>query len=148
MYCFDAIRVLSSLIPLIKQREMKLPMSFSAFILSAKSGIGKFSGSFLLYQVYQAASFLVIESGSSLKKVNPDSWAKLCLDNARILSHILSVSQGKLGLLFSDLISRPYPDFKKIETSLLVITFAVWLSFKQIRIINVFLCCSKRPLCT
>lgn len=42
-----ATKVRSSLSDLTRQSEMKDPISFSADILSAKSGIAKFSGSFL-----------------------------------------------------------------------------------------------------
>jgi hypothetical protein len=47
MNCVAATRVLSSLKDLTKQSEINEPISFSAEILSAKSGIAKFSGSFL-----------------------------------------------------------------------------------------------------
>jgi len=56
-----------------------------------------------------------------LKNVTPDSWAKLCLERAIILSQILSVSHGKEGLDFSDLASKAAPALRKVATSFAVI---------------------------
>jgi len=95
---------------------MNGPISYSYDILSAKSGIGKFSGSFFSIQVFQADSLLLIDSGRSLKNAD-DSWPKKCLDNAKIFSQALSYNHAKFGLDFSERISKAAPDFKKIDTS-------------------------------
>jgi len=58
-------------------------------MLSAKSGIAKFSGSFLSIHYFHYYSLRVIKSGSSLKKgtVYPE---KVCFDRAKIFNHYLS----------------------------------------------------------
>jgi hypothetical protein len=86
-----ATLVLSSLKDLIKHKAMKGPISFSYAILSEKSGIGKFSGSFFSIQAFHYPSFLVMESGKSLNTAEASlAGPKLCLDKAKIFSHYLS----------------------------------------------------------
>lgn len=63
-----ATKVLSSLSERTKHREINGPISLSAAIRSAKSGIGEFSGSFLSFHYLHYYSFLDIDSGRSLKK--------------------------------------------------------------------------------
>jgi len=87
--------------------------------------MGKFSGSFLLTHYVQAASFLVSESGRSLKNATEVSLAKLCLESAMMFNHYLSNNQGNAGLAFSALISKAAPDLRKTEISFPVIFAAV-----------------------
>jgi glucan biosynthesis protein len=97
---------------------MKGPWSFSAMILSWKSGTGEFSGSFLSIQAFQAASFLVSESGNSLKKASESFPVepKECLERARIFNQTWSYMVEN-GLALSVLRSRAAPAFKKREIS-------------------------------
>ena len=64
----EATKVLSSLNDLIKMSCKNGPRSLSPAILSAKVGIGKFSGSFLSIHCFHCCSSLTTESGNSLKK--------------------------------------------------------------------------------
>ena len=130
MKLFEHTKVRSSLIDLTRQTWSKEPISFSPAILSWKSGMGKFSGSFLSIHYFHWASFLCMLSGKSLKKAR-GSLPKWCLLKARIFSQALSVMKLN-GLYFSDLMSREAPPFKNTFTSALVIFSAVTKSLKHI----------------
>lgn len=86
----------------------------------------EFSGSFFSNHYFQAPSFLVIESGRSLKTgIGSPTGPKFCLERAIILSHILSLMKERGGLLLSFLISKEAPAFKNMEMSLEEIILAV-----------------------
>lgn len=139
----EATNVLSSLRPLRRQSSMKGPRSFSALMRSAKSGMGKFSGSFLSIQVYQAISFLVNASGNSLKKATwslPKWWREI----ARTFIHCFS-DRKPTAFARSVLASRAAPDLRKSETSFEEIFYQVCRILKQTIKINVILSFSNRP---
>ena len=122
--------------------------SFSWLILSARSGIGKFSGSFLSKYWDQPGWFLIIKSGSSLK-LGIDDSPKVCFEKAKILSQAFSsikLNWFPWGLGLAVLISYPAPALRKAPTSAPVNFLAVISILKQIIRRKVILSFSKRPL--
>jgi hypothetical protein len=147
MYLSEQISVLSSLMHLVRVIAMKGPNSEpSPMILSWKSGMGKFSGSFFSIQAFHWASFLVMQSGNSLKK-GMGVYAKQCLDSAMMFNQILSVMKLK-GLALSYLTSREAPALRKVPISPEVILLAVVCILKHIISMKVFLSFSNSPLLT
>jgi hypothetical protein len=147
IYLREQINVLSSLMHLVKHIAINGPKSDpSPVILSAKSGIGKFSGSFFSTQAFHDASFFYMQSGNSLKK-GMGVFPKQCLERAIILSQILSVIKLN-GLCLSYLTSNDAPAFKNIPISPDVIFSAVVYILKHIISMNVFLSFSNNPLLT
>jgi len=72
----------------------------------------------------------------------------LCLDNAKILSQALSYNHAKLGLDFSERISKAAPDFKNIDISPELSFYPVINILKHIININETLSFSNKPLFT
>jgi len=138
--------VLSSLRDLTKHKDINGPISLSAAIRSAKSGIGEFSGSFLSFHCFHYYSFLWMESGKSLKNAiwSPLKW---CLDRAMMLSHYFS-SKNWNGFYLSALASNAAPLLRNSETSAPLIFLSVYLTLKHIIRINEILSFSKSPLFT
>lgn len=146
MNCMAATRVLSSRKDLTRHKEMNVPISFSAEIRSAKSGMAKFSGSFLSTHDFHYTSFLDIESGSSRKNAS-GSPLKWCLLRARMFNHVLSWRKLN-GLALSVLMSKAAPLLSRMDTSFELILAAVWSILKHIMRMKVILSFSNSPLLT
>lgn len=147
MNMVEATKVLSTLKERTRVRCMKCPSSFSAAILSEKSGIIPASGSFLSIQAFHKFSFLCMLSGNSLKNgigSYPNVWRLKASTFIHVTSSLIHVN----GLARSALESNAAPDFKNIETSLPEIFWAVYRILKHIIKINVNLSFSNNPLFT
>lgn len=143
-----ATSVLSSLTDLTKHISMKaLIYSFYWLILSAKSGIGWFSGSIFSKNWIHPGWFFWIKSGSYLKFGTVDS-PNVCFEKAMMLSHdFSSINENWLpcGLGLAVLISSPAPDLRNMPTSPEVSFLAVIKILKQIMSMKVILSFSNKP---